>query len=697
MRKKLLLPAIAITLSTSAQTERNMTLNPVIITGTGTYHKAEDSPVAVKVISQKELKDTNAKNLQETLTKLTTNITTHTNGMGTAVNFNGVSDDYILILENGKKVTGDDRWNRISIDNIKRIEILPGAASALYGSEAIAGVINIITDDLYNGVQVSASTKMMSKGRYDHDINIDAKQGKFSTLTSFSHHQADNWQVNKYQAFMEGDKEVYKLTGRPMSMAFISNNVSEKIGWTLNEKWDFYAKGDYNDYHTARNRNATYFTQKITTDKTTGEKSYSYTPKTAYSYDLQHNSYNIGAGTRWVPNKDTHIYLDIYTDNFSSAYDHWQTNEEEAYKETRKCTHYFNETLKGIFRLDNHNKVSAGLEMIQESLNSISDNINKESTFTYNAFGQDEVTITKNLQTVIGLRFTNNNNFGSHITPNIALFYHINGISLRASYAGGYRTPSLSQLFATDQAKTTARYTINNINLKPEKNHFWNLNAEYSNTWANINVTTFINDISDMINYRTIPMNEIETDDHLMSLYNEGWTTIRQRDNIDKAKVKGFSVNVKLLLPYGFMINGGYSYNDAKATTKTLNDKTQEYDETVTPVDKSIRNIANVNLSWYHQWHNYCMNVCINSHIQGERYSSTYGFAPAYQQWNICSRHTISLPHITLEPSIGIDNVFNKKDTSYWNANFSTVSPGRSLEIGLTVRLEGNHTRTKRI
>ena len=667
---------------------RSVALNPVVVTGTGTYHKAENSPVAVKVISANELKNAQVTSLQEALSKLTSNITTHTNGMGTFVNFNGVSDDYILILENGKRVSGDDRWNRISMDNIKRIEILPGAASALYGSEAIAGVINIITDESQNSIEASSSTKVMSKGRFDQDINLDISQGKFSSYTSYNHRQADNWQVNNYQAFSEGETEVYKLTGRPMSQAFRSENISEKMEWRFNDKLDVYVKGNYYDYLTARDRNASYFTQKATTDKATGEKTYSYTSKAAYTYDIHHASYNIGTGARWVPNSRTHLYLDVYTDNFKSAYDYWQTADKEAYDETRKRTHYNNETLKGIFRLNDWNKLSAGAELIQESLNSASDNIDSERTYTYNAFAQDEVKIASGLEGVVGMRYTYNNNFGSNVTPNVALFYHLGGFRARASYAGGYRTPSLSQLYATDQAKTSARYTIFNTELKPEKNSFWNTNVEYSNSWMSVSVSGFINKIRDMINYRTMSQSEIDANAHLTSLYNEGWTTIRQRDNIDEATIKGVAGNVKFLLPCGFALSGGYTFNDSKAKTKTLNVKTQEYEVTESPVDKSVRNVANVMASWDHSWNNYHLNININGHIQGERYSSTYGYAPKYQQWDINTKHRFALRQFVLEPGLGVENVFNQRDTSYWNSNFSTINPGRSVYVGMTIRIK---------
>ena len=668
---------------------KTVELNPITVIGTGTYHKADNTPVAVKVISAKDLKDAQVTNLSDALTRLTTNITTHTNGMGSFVNFNGVSDDYLLILENGKRMSGDDRWNRISMSNIKRIEILSGAASALYGSEAIAGVINIITDESKNKVEATNFTKFSSHGRLDEDINVDVNSGKLSSFTSYNHKEADNWLVNHYQEFKEGDKQVLKLTGRPMSVGFNSENISQKFEYKFNDKFSVYVRGNYYDYVTERPQGATYFTQKATTNKETGEKTYDYSEKIAYTYDLHHKSYTYGAGARWEPNKDTHIYLDVYSDNFVSKYNYWQTADKEEYDVTRKRTHYTNETLKGIFRLNSWNKLSAGLEFVQEALNSESDNIEFETTNTYNAYAQDEMQLVGGLEAVLGMRYTYNDLFGSQFTPNAGLFYHIGGFRLRASYAGGYRTPTLSQLFATDQAKTNSRFTIPNSALKPEKNDFWNANAEYSNNWMSVSVSGYINSIRNMINYRTLTQSEIDKDAYLSSLYADGWTTIRQRDNIDKAKLKGISANVKFILPGGFSLNGGYSYTDSKAKTVTLDAKTQQYVTTETPVDKSVMNVANVGVTWNHNWGDYYLNVNLNGHIQGKRYSSTYGYAPRYQQWDLNTRHTFVMQHFTLEPSVGIENLFNQRDNSFWNSNFSTINPGRSLYVSVALKFKG--------
>ena len=666
-------------------------LNPVVVTGTGTYHRADNSPVGVKVITAKELKDAQVTTLEDALTRLTTNVTTHTSGMGTSVNFNGVCDDYILILENGKRVSGDDRWSRISLANVRRIEIFSGAASALYGSDAIAGVINIITDDSKEPVSASSSTKVMNHGRLDEDINVDVTAGNFSSHTSYTYHQADNWQVNHYQAFDKDGTEVLKLTGRPMSTGFHSHNLSEKLEWRFNDQWSIYVRGSYYDNLTARPQSATYFTQKKNSstapvDGSSPAVTYSYTPKTAYTYDLHHTSYLYGGGARWTPNSRIHLYLDIYSDNFQSKYDYWQTADKEAYDETRKRTHYVNETLRGIFRLADWNKLSAGAEFVQESLNSQSDNIDFETTNSYNLFAQDELQIIRGLEAVVGARYTQNDHFGAAFTPNAGLFFHAGGFRLRANYAGGYRTPSLSQLFATDQAKTASRYTLFNTELKPEKNHFVNLNAEYSYSWMVVSVSGFMNKIRDMINYRTMTQAEIDADAGLTAIKNDGWTTIRQRDNIDRATLRGISTSVKFLLPYGFTLGGGYTFTDSEAETQTLDKKTQQYVITTSPVDKSVKHVGSVLAAWDHTWNDYHLNVTLNGHIQGERYSSTYGYADATGQWDLLTRHTIALRNFILEPGLGIENIFNQRDTSPWNSNFSTINPGRSVVVSLRLK-----------
>lgn len=217
--------------------------------------------------------------------------------------------------------------------------------------------------------------------------------------------------------------------------------------------------------------------------------------------------------------------------------------------------------------------------------------------------------------------------------------------------------------------------------MKPEKNNFYSLNAEYNYRRISVSVTGFINDIRDMINYRTLSDQEI----HDMGLDDKhaAFDEIRQRDNVDKAKTKGLSLNTSLNLGAGFRAGGGYTYMNTEAKQLQADGSYK-----VSPIDKSIRHMGNINGQWEHTWSFYRLNVNVHGHLQGERYSQTYGYAPKFQQWDLNTRHTFNLQSVVLEPGIGIENIFNKKDDRPWNNNFSTLSPGRSVYVSLSVRFK---------
>ncbi|WP_455640859.1 TonB-dependent receptor [Parabacteroides sp.] len=658
--------------------ESYINLGQVVITGTGTHRRMTNSPVPIQVITAKDLSNANVTSLEDALVKLTPNVTTMTNGMGTTLSLNGMNEDYMLLLENGKRLAGDDRYTRINIGNVKRIEILSGAASALYGSDAIGGVINIITDDTKNSVNVSNYTHYTSKGRFSENINADVNADKLSSYTSYQRREADNWQVNDL------DENGYK-TGRPMSTGFLSDNISQRFAYNATDRLSFYVRGNYYKYETRRPETATYFKKGKKKDED-GNAIYEETQ--AYTYNMLHDTYTYGAGAKYMINQSAYIDADFFADNYTSKYDYFLKSGDFARgdQETRKKTRYYNATVKGIFKPNSWNKVSTGIEYINENLSSESDNISFKNMYTFALFAQDEITLLKNLQAVLGVRYLYNENFKNYATPNVALMYKISNFNFRASYATGYRAPTLSQIYATDESKTSDRYTIGNPNLKPEKSNFFSLNGEYTCSRFSIAATGFYNDIKDMINYRVLSDEEIGQ----MGLgeLHENFSTIRQRDNVDRAKIKGISVNANFYLGAGLTLGGGYIYTDTEAKSLEHNSKTNTDIVVITPVDKSVKNAANVHARWDHDWNNYHLNVNLSGHIQGERYSSTYGYAPKYQQWDLNTRHTFNLDAFILEPGVGIENIFNKRDERPWNSNFSTINPGRAVYISLAVKFK---------
>lgn len=648
--------------------ESYINLGQVVVTGTGTHRRMSNSPVPIQVITAKDIQNAGVTSVEEALTRLMPNITTVTNGMGTFLNLNGTGQDYMIVMENGHRLGGDQRLNRISASNIKRIEIQSGAASALYGSEAIGGVINIITDDSNNGVGVTNYTHYTSHGRFTESIDADINTGKFSSSTSYQRKEADNWQVNDI------DEEGYK-TGRPMSVSYTQDNISQSFTYRFSDRLDVSVRGNYNVYDTHRPQTAKYF--KKSSDKDT-DGNYIYKETQAYTYDLNHETWLYGISANYMISPKAYLEADFYNDNFTSSYRYFLKSGSQmpGDLQKRKETHYYDGNIKAILKPDNMNKVSVGMQYINEQLRSETDNISFESMFTAAAFMQDELSITENLQAVAGVRYLYNENFRSHATPDFSLMYKPGNFRFRASWATGYRSPTLSQIFATDQTKTASRATIGNRDLKPEKSRYASLNAEYATQRLSLSVTGVLNDITDMINYRVLSDAEITAMGY-DELHAE-FKTIRQRDNIDKANIKSISVNANVYVGGGINLAGSYIYTDSKA----------ESDGKSNPVDKSVKHSGNATLRWDHDWGGYHLNVSLNGHMQGERYSSTYGYAPGYSQWDLNTKHTFLIEDYIIEPGIGIENLFNERDTRPWNTNFSTINPGRSVYVSLAIRLK---------
>lgn len=666
---------------------RNHELAQVVVTGTGTHNKAQNAVVPVQVITSEELQRMHVTNLEDALKQLTSSVTTMTNGMGTTMMMNGLNEDYMLILENGKRLTGDDRYTRINMANVKRIEILSGASSALYGSEAIGGVINIITSapsttapsaDIHpeGKVDVISSTSYTSKNRFTESIAVNAEKGQFSSSTSFQHRQAGNWQVNQTEEVMG------KLmpTGRVMSQAFHSNQLNQRFTWDLGRGLTLYLKGSYYDYRTDRPQMARYF-KGSTKKNADGGKDTIFTEKEAYSYDLHHRDYMYGAGATWKISNKTYLEADFYSDNLMSERDSFDTSRLGGTLLTKR-THYYNGTVKGIFRLGSWNKLSAGAEYVHETYESY--NFSFRTMYTISLFAQDEMRLCRNLQGVLGVRYIYNRHFGSYATPTVSLMYSPGRFRFRAGYSTGYRTPTLLQMYYENDE--TKNVTIGNQDLKPEKSNYYTVSAEYNNSWVNLKVSGFINDVRDMISYRVLTDAEVSASG--LDIKYPTATKYQQRDNIDKAKVKGLHLSATFYLPQNIRLGGAYTLTDTEAETKELNAATQQYETVTQPTDRSVRHTGRVFAGWGKTWGKYRFCIDLNGHLQGRRWSTSYGWAPGFTQFDLHTTHTFYLKNMELIPGLGIENIFNTRDTRPWNSNFSTLHPGRCVFASLKIHIK---------
>ena len=176
----------------SSMTSRTYNLNPVVVTGSGHHQRLKSTATPVRVLSSQEIREQGITTFDGALTRMMPQTSMAPSSMGTFLRMNGLGNKYILILINGQKLSGDISnnvdLNRINMSRVKRIEVLDGAASSLYGSDAIAGVINIITDQpTRDFVNVTSDTRVSGHGVLTESVSLDIYKNGFGSYTSFSH------------------------------------------------------------------------------------------------------------------------------------------------------------------------------------------------------------------------------------------------------------------------------------------------------------------------------------------------------------------------------------------------------------------------------------------------------------------------------------------------------------------------------
>ena len=233
----------------STVTERNYNLNPVVVTGSGHHQRLKSTATPVRVLSAQEIHEQGISTFDGALTRMMPQVSMSPNSMGTFLRLNGLGNKYILILVNGQKLTGDISnnidLNRINMARVKRIEVLDGAASSLYGSDAIAGVINIITDQpTQNLVNVTSDTRVSGKGQLTEAVTLDIFAHGFGSYTSFTHDRADSYRINGLEYVKGSDTETQPSIA-PLFTGYRSSIVGQKFTYAPNNKLALNAGFDY--------------------------------------------------------------------------------------------------------------------------------------------------------------------------------------------------------------------------------------------------------------------------------------------------------------------------------------------------------------------------------------------------------------------------------------------------------------------
>ena len=175
-------------------------LDQVVVTATRTENRLKDSPVLTELITRHDIESTGAEDIGEILEEHVGTQLEKSEGHGFGVEMQGLDSKYILILVDGEEVIGRTAGNidlrQVPIESVERIEVVKGASSVLYGSEAMGGVINIITKTAQGPTAFSFTSTFGSNQKIDPRATLSWKQDRISVLFSASHNHSDGFDLD---------------------------------------------------------------------------------------------------------------------------------------------------------------------------------------------------------------------------------------------------------------------------------------------------------------------------------------------------------------------------------------------------------------------------------------------------------------------------------------------------------------------
>ena len=687
LRLTVVLLALCAAMSVGAQNDVTLSdsLKEVVVTGTGTQHLLQDAPVQTEVITSKMLRNYAGKSIEDILSGLTASFAFSQDDMGSQMQLNGLGNSYILILIDGKRIHGDvggqNDLSLIDPQNIEKIEIVKGASSALYGSDAIAGVVNIITKKHHEeGLLVENTTRVGSYGDVRQHNGLALKYGKVSSYTNFQLQHSDGWQNTATEHTEGSEPPIYDSRNKTVNR-HTNWQVAERLTYTPTDNLELYADG------------STYW-------KRIYRVSGKYPHYDVKTWDMEYHNGSASIGGKWKCNKTDYVSLDVDWNRHAYYYYYTATTLVEDYEKSAGTIYYpyfpylpdqkelqsdqqrTMANLKGVFALPAENRLSAGLEYRYDWLKAPTRvDGGRASDWTGAVYLQDEFNLIPWLNITAGLRLNVNEQFGTKLTPKVsAMLKPGNPWRIRATWSQGFKTPAIRELFYRYVRQMSGTYLyLGNKDLKPQSSNYFSLSGEY--TWNGLSVTVsgYYNRVKDMIALVTIP--NYQAPDEYILQYDPVKT--RQYQNIEDAKTYGVDVNLSYSWKE-FSFGAGYSYLDTDANSyDTTHDKIKEV-----IIDGMAHHKANCFATWNHRFAtDDRLGLGLYGRMSSKRYYQIDGNGKGYQIWRLATTHDIGhSKKMSWRVEAGIDNILNYCDRTPHGLHLGTTTPGRTVYASFTVR-----------
>ena len=699
--------AFVVAVSVEAQSDiwRSDSLQEVVVTGTGTQHLLKNAPVQTEVITQKMLRQYGGKSLEDILAGLTASFAFNEGDMGSQMQLNGLGNNYILILIDGKRIHGDvggeNDLGLIDPHNIEKIEIVKGAQSALYGSDAMAGVINIITKKhTERGVYADNSTRYGSHNDLRQHNTVALTFGKFNSQTNFQLQRSDGWQ-NTSEEFAEAT--VFTDSRNKTVNKFRNWQIAQRLSYKPTAALELYAEGSYYKKNIMRPQNGKHPSCDV------------------YTYDLRYNNASAAIGAKWLPGhtnqhasptaKQDVITLDVDWNKHAYYYDYTARTYENVLLKGEEFGDMEGEwfsvmmkpgqsklqsdqqrvmaQLKGIFYLPCSNTLSTGAEYRYDYLKAPDrTETGTASDQTAALYVQDEFNMLKSLNLTAGLRLVDNRNFGLRLTPKVSAMLSLGDFRLRLGWSQGFKTPTVKELHYRylHVMGSSTFFNIGNTRLNPQTSNYYSANVEYRGHKLTASVTAYLNKLDNMIALVNVPVGEIPAG--ITTAYlgdGSGNVQARMYKNMDDARTCGIDVTLSYRPIKGLTFNAAYSYLDTKAH---LYDEQKDRMMTVV-IDGTAHNKWTASAMFSHSFcPRYALGVSLSTRGSSKRYYQNNGNGKAYQLWRLNTTHDLGRQDrmLACRMELGIDNIFNYVDRTMRPYHLGNNTSGTTVYGTVSIR-----------
>ena len=624
---------------------RQFDLNEVVVTGTRTPKFLKDTPIQTRVINAKELARLDATNVQDLLQQELPGVEfSYAMNQQTHLNFSGFGGQGVLFLVDGERLAGetmdDVDFTRLNMDNVERIEIVKGAASALYGSNATGGVINIITKRNRQPwtLNVNARYAKHNEQRYGATWGLNSKHwnnmlsAHFNRIDNYDVHSAAN-PVTRIISTVYGDKTV---------------NLKEQLTWSPASNFRLTGRAGYFFRETVRSADQ---------------------PE-------RYRDFSGGLRMNWQMSD---------ADGLQASYAFDQYDKSDYQRITRLDIRDYSNVQNSFRLLYNHtfgggDVLTVGSDLLHDYLynTNLEGEIRKQDS--WDLFAQYDWRLNDRWELVGALRYDYfSDGKDSHLTPKLNICYKpLRNLAIRAGYGMGFRAPTLKEKYYNFDM-SGIWIVEGNEHLKSEVSHNFNLSAEYTKGHYNYTASIYYNKVKNKLSTAAPYFKTAE--DKLPYL---------PYSNLDDYSVCGGEVGAQAKWNNGLGARITYAYTKEQlAKDKDGNSINNQY-------IPAREHALNVRMDYDRQISsNYGLNIGLQgrvlSGVENVEYKDYYDVSkgtisveyPAYTLWKLSLVQRIGK---AVKVNAALDNLFGYKPKFYYLN--SPITDGVTFQIGVSIDID---------